>query len=899
MFFSMQQSRFEQLQILLGNVDTHSKSIADLLWDSIGDQKELQRMLELIHAQKQPRLEYAVAQEILRHADNIHALLFNNVVCSFPVSMRWTRINNLLCLSDARYILGYVEPGKMLCWDTQKGSKACWQENIPYEDYYNISPSFDSLVYRVNDALMRCSGETNTDKTLIIAAHESVYSKLGGRFVLVGPNLEKLKDLDQSERCYKILDFENPDRKIILPGSSYFNAMTVSADNAFIIVDEKRYEGQRCCIVKQLVSTATGEVFNLYDQGLETIGECRFSPSNRYIAVGAGPSKFMVFDITQRVPRAVVTITCDEGVYGNVAFLEYDACLIEHISATRGRSINILDLKTGQSVYTSAVAQYIVAPQGKFIALAHEADIALYDVAQHKVIKNIHASIPVTVCALSKNGTYLALKEKDDEQCLSVYACASESLVLRVPTTCNKCMFHDKEAYLLGMVINEFNKTKSICFWNVENGHYLGSWNAGSTCAVCYKDGCPQVMVNYMSTPKSFCIMHVDDIIKLDSMLSGLSNIETALKLAIVSNRNVLVEHTEHLLRFIPDEYIQKQGCAYGQYTASLLAALDRLVDYDACLNWLIPAQEKPLTHTPMQCPARKRVKKEQDVCEKDLLEIGKKHVTCSSEKDDFLKSRSLQESLHRFSIFGEQIQQLAGLPLQDQKEIIRQICPAEVFKYMIFLRNGLQENSRCVCEGSWQYQALRLSLIWLPVCEKNLLKLLKEYNRNRVVGYYNNVYPSDDSMYSLVALKIREYITYIHNGTEAQIQQTKQDLDTMYCKVVGNAFGSDTILQHLKLDEKTLNACKAYQQYYDLCHSFSLGLCIMPSYMQELLRHVRAFIQDKRSRLHIAPIWVLEQLEKLEKIVAIGDIEKLDMQQRMCLVFFPHFKRFFDSYCC
>jgi len=72
-----------------------------------------------------------------------------------------------------------------------------------------------------------------------------------------------------------------------------------------------------------------------------------------------------------------------------------------------------------------------------------------------------------------------------------------------------------------------------------------------------------------------------------------------------------------------------------------------------------------------------------------------------------------------------------------------------------------------------------------------------------------------------------------------------------------------------------------------------------MPSYMQELLCHLRAFIQDKRSRLHIAPIWVLEQLEKLEKIVAIGDIEKLDMQQRMCLVFFPHFKRFFDSYCC
>lgn len=349
--FSMQQPLFEQLQILLSNVDKDSKAIADVLWDSIGDQKELQHMLELIYAQKQPRLEYAVAQEILRHADNIHALLFNNVVCSFPVSMRWTRINNLLCLSDARYILGYVESGKMLCWDTQKGSKACWQRNIQYEDCYNSSPSFDSLVYKVNDVLTRYSGETSTDKTLIIAAHERAYSEFGGRFVLVGPNFEKLKDLAKSERCYKILDFENPDRKITLPGSSYFNAMTVSADNAFIIVDEKRYEGQRCYIVRQLVSTATGEVFNLYDQGLEPVGGCTFSPSNRYIAVGVGPSKFMVFDVTQRVPCAVVTITCDEGVYSNVAFLENDACLIEHISATRGRSIEILDLKAGQSVY--------------------------------------------------------------------------------------------------------------------------------------------------------------------------------------------------------------------------------------------------------------------------------------------------------------------------------------------------------------------------------------------------------------------------------------------------------------------------------------------------------------------------------------------------------------------
>lgn len=902
--FSMQQPRqsiFEQLQILLTHVDKNSKAIADLLWDSVGAQKQFQGMIELIHAQKQPQLEYAVAQEILKHAANIHALLFENVVSSFPVSMRWTHINDLLCLYDARYILGYVEPGKMLCWDTQKGSaKVCWQQNIPYQDCYNISSSYDSLVYRVNDALKRYSGETSTDEILMISAHESVYSELGGRFVLVGPNLEKLKDLEKSERCYKILDFEKPERKIVLPGSSYFNTITVSADNAFIIVDEERYEGQKHCIVKQLISTATGEIFNLYDQGLQPVCRCTFSPSSRYIAVGVESSNFMIFDVTQRVPRAVVTITCDEGVYSNITFLENDACLIEHISATRGRSINVLDLKTGQSIYTtSTVTQCIVAPQGKFIALAHESDIALYDVAQHRVTKNIHMPISVALCALSKNGKYLAVKEKDDEQCLSVYACESENLLLRVPTTCNKFMFYDNEAYLIGMVIDEFSKTKSICFWNVETGHYLGSWNAGRTCAVYSKDGCPQVMVNYTMAPKSFLIMRVDDIIKLDRMLSELAQIEIALKLAIVSNRNVLVEHTEHLLRFISDEYTQKQACVYGQYTASLLAALDRLVAYDACLNWLVPAQEPSSTSVTMQCPAKKRVKKEQGVCERELLEVGQKQLKFSGEKDDFLKSKSLQESLNRFLFFGEQIQKLADLPLQDQKEIMGKICPAEVFKYMVFLRNELRENSRCLYEGSWQYQALRLCLTWLPVCEKNLPNLIKEYNRNRVVGYYNNLYPVDDSMYSLVAQKIREYITCVQNGTESQIQQTKQELDVMYCKVVGNVFASDTILLLLKLDAKTLHLCRAYQQYYDLCHNHSLGFCIMPSYLQELLCNSKAFIQGIKSQIHVAPIWVFEQLEKLERIAAIGDVEKLDMQQRICLVFFPNFKKIFDSYCC
>ncbi|HML19408.1 MAG TPA: hypothetical protein PKD74_02415, partial [Candidatus Dependentiae bacterium] len=81
--FSMQQPRqsiFEQLQILLTHVDKNSKAIADLLWDSVGAQKQFQGMIELIHAQKQPQLEYAVAQEILKHAANIHALLFENVV---------------------------------------------------------------------------------------------------------------------------------------------------------------------------------------------------------------------------------------------------------------------------------------------------------------------------------------------------------------------------------------------------------------------------------------------------------------------------------------------------------------------------------------------------------------------------------------------------------------------------------------------------------------------------------------------------------------------------------------------------------------------------------------------------------------------------------------------------
>jgi len=901
LFFGMQQPSqpvVKKLQDLFVNGDKDSRVIADMLWESLSEPVQLHAMLKLIREQAQPQLEHSITEELLKHADNIHTFLFDNVTVPLPVSMRWTRINHLFFLSEARYILGYVDPGKMLCWDMHTGlARACWQQNIPCEEGYNISSSHDSLVYKIQGTLMRSTGAAACSKTLALSDHESVYAGFGGRFVLVGPNLEKIKDLKDSERCYKILDFENHGRSIILPGPSYFNSITVSADEAFIIVHEERYDGQKRTIIQQLIVVASGQVFNVCDKGFQQVCGCLFSPSGRYLAVGLESSDVEIFDLTQgSSPRSIAKISSDEGAYINGQFLHNDTWLIEHISSVHGRSIHILDLKIGQSVYTGAVSQCIAAPQGKFVALMRGSEIALYDVARRVIIKNFSMLGPIDLCALSRDGKYLAVKEKDDDQCLSVYACASDSLLLRAPTDCNTFIFHEQEAYLIGMHIDEFNKTKLMCFWNVETGQYLGRWIADHMSDVYFKAGCPMAMVNYSMVPKSFLITRVEDIIKLDRMLCELAHIETALRLAVISNRNVLVEHTEQLLRFISDEYSQGRACTYGQYTASLLATLDRLVEYDTCLKWLESFSGTSSASDQMQCPARKRSKKERNIFEKDLFDVGGHQLKRSSGKTDFLESGLLQGNVNRFLSFCERLQQLAVLPAQDQKEISRKLCPVEIFRYIGLVRDELLTNLRCLHEGSWQYQAFRLILTWLPVCEKTLPGLITAYNRDRVVGFYNNAYPSDNSLHSLVAHKMREFIVCVQDGSESQIRHAKQELEVIYFKVVGAAFELNKVLPLLNIRKEVLSSCKAYHIRGDLLNKSD----VLPPLecLQNLLDLSREFVRDKKSQGCLAPRWAVEELEQIENIVAIGDVKKLNKSQLISLMFLPTFKDFFD-YCC
>jgi hypothetical protein len=902
LLFGMQQQQpaIEQLRGLLANVDKDPNAVATLLWESLSCPEQLSVMLALIRQQGQPQLEHAIAGEILRHSYNIHDILFANITAFLPVSMRSSGIQHLLLFGGARYICAYTNSDDMLCWDIERGvSTACWRQKISNEGY-SFSDERDALVYRVKDELVYHKVADGSKKVLKISAHESVYSDAGGRFVLVGPDFRQLDKLTPRDRCYKIFDFERPDHVVILPGIDYHNSMSISADKAFIVVDESRQVGGRVVLVKKLVATASGQVNDIWAQEPRELWRQHtsiFSPTSKYLALGVGSPEMVVFDLTRDIRNPVLKVSCSEGLYKNITFLEHDLCVIERTMPTSGTSVDIIDIKTGESRYSCVVSQCIVAPHRLFVAFMHGYDIALYDVAQQKITRKIQVPVPSDLCALSGNGTFVAVKEKDGEGCLSVYALASGGLMLRVQSACDKCIFHDHEAYLIGMVTDELKENRSMCFWNVATGQSLGTWNAAEQHDICYKDGCPLVMVNYDIPYKSFYITRTQDIIKLDRMLCELTSIEKALQLAIISNRHALVEHTENFLTYVSDEYTKRKLCMRGQYTESMLAALDRLVAYDACLKWLESLPKEHIADEGLQNPAKKRAKKERDIFNHDPLEVDCKKIKFGRVKSEFLASRSLSEHIKKFSCFCAQLERLSVLPADDQKEITAKLCRTTIYKYIQLLKDELRVNPNCLEEGAWQYQVFRLVLIWLPALEKNLIESMKAYNRERVIRYYNAVLPGDGSIYSVVAQKIRGFIMCLQGGTESQIDHARHDVENAYMRAVGAEFEFDKILPFLNMNIRKyiLDLYGLYQKRRALLS----GDFVRPAdvVLERLMREANMFVQHQQFHINVLPLWIAEQTDKIRTVAAMDDVAKLDKAQAANLVFYSAIKDFIDYY--
>ena len=871
------------------------QAIAQLLWESKQMPAVLMRMLDMLHHNPHTELDHTIAQSILSHARLLRPLLFNNIIVKQTVSLPCEKLDFVEMSPDFRYIKGEC-CNELVCWDRcSREAEPCFSARFSGSSCCNtFSPDGDYLVvYSAGNAVIRHTFSTNSDVRLKLSSCERVVS-LNKKFMLVSVKKNKSSKI-------KIIDLEHPDLPIFNGVRPYLEE---SPDNRFLIVNKRSNQDSSLICVETKVSIPL--VYN----GNKEKGGNVFSPTGNYLITGICTSTLTVWDLSTNEARAVYALKTDDGtVYDRVSVPVKEYMIIEKNIELNKKQLQVVELKSGNIIYSGISSKdYEVGAAVGYLAMPVNNAIAIYNIQARMLSKTLQFNCPVHISAYSPKGTYMAVKESDDDGKVNIYSVESGNCLMRISDDNRMfCFYNDDDRYLVGW------NHKNVSFWNVLTGKHLGTLDLDNLPTMYFKDHCPYMFVGYCAKTKTFSSLCMDDVVKFDATLDGLNNIEKALELAIISNKLSLVSYVHRLEESASGDYGIKNGKPCDPFTTPLLDVLDHLTVCDDCITCIeaaggyscAQARETDLDIEPA-CKRHHSAVDQIDLSRHDWLTINQSQLMAESHTCTLLceEAKCVADKIR---IFDDQLKEFCTLPPEVQQTVSSAMFPSRIFNYYLMFKDTLLELASdkvltLAPEKSWQYSALKLCLTWLPMLEEQRQRLIFKQKEAMFVYYFNHMseLTETDDPLRLVAQALQKYLVALERCTDDEIVRAKDVFAKQYRVSVGQEVDIKNFINcSLKVSAFLMLTCKAQEDFQELCNK-SKGITYnadQEALLQRELEENRASIEVILKVKDNWQGWWREQLDMLKEIFASDKVQAFDDKQRACLQFAKKFKSYIDEF--
>ena len=877
----------ERMSQLLSAEPKDPQAIAELLWESTQSATQLAALLNSVCDIKYYELSRPIVQAILSHAHDLRLLLFKNAYLNHKVKMG--NVKNLTSIGispDGRCLVGMSNTvtNNLLCWDRVSKELLRLGGNEGVGDYI-FSPDGTHVVYKskmggANREVVRHSLGANTDVKLDVKLESfDVVKFLNGRFIRINFS---------QQRPAEIYDFEHPDKPVAtIEGKNTIYA-SVSPNSRFLVFNQEFDKTANLICVQTKVSV------QLPDYGEGHV----FSRSGNHLVVGINSPKLTIWDTsTDHARRQRAYQLINDPKYISVEALSDEYMLVMFLDKLGKKQLQIIDSASGDKLYSCRANAYKVSSRGGHIAIHSDNAISIYDMQKRAVSKTLNFTCPFYLFTISPKGSYVAVQEKDGASDIAVYGVESGNCLMRIPNANIKFSFYeDDERYLIGYAYyGQANAKNSASFWNVQTGQHVGEWNSGKLSNIQFKNSCPCTFLSYNADMRTFSIVDMATIVRLDQTISDLDSIETALELAILSNKIALTQYTDSLMDRV---------AVYGsQHTESLLSSLDRLNEYDACIASIKARVDDSATSTSTSSvgPAKKRHKKI-DEQQEAMLAIDRSTLVMNDQKLQSLITEAQTLSV-TIGYFDDQLKEYNALPLAEQQAISKRISSVRVFNYYLMFKDdllGLVAGKKAALaqkKASWHYAAMKLCLTWLPRLSQSLMiskkaaPVIECFNKHATPGTIDNPIQQ-------VADGLRRYMEAVRYGNFREVMEAKVVLEKQYNSVVGCPFDIRDLLPYLDICQFNSLFYQAQSEFEKLYNEIERKPCDVVQMKQELEKNrtqINAIVTNKKCKQFNK--WSLRQVTMLEEILWAeknDKLQELDVECRACLQFVPILYGFF-----
>ncbi len=714
LFGMEQQSKEAQLINLLKKGD--APAIAELLWASTDQPGEFGSLVGLLKSIENEQIKGQIAQAILSKAKNLRPLLFHNLIVQYNVSCRH-RLYAPDISPNFRYLCAYAGSYKLYCWDTYSQEiEPCF--SVTQNCYSKIfTTDGNYLIYNTDDYVARRTLAT-ADEIRIPIRNKTTVSLLNDRFVFIEPPI--IEQNRPGKKNIEILDFEHPDKRRSLSIDDHelmmFCNPCISPDNKFVVLAKGKY----------LVHLETGKVTILdADKVLSGDRVALFSKDGQFLITNDSHvygGMITVWNLESDDPKIIMQIPASQAAFCGQS-QEYLIFIEQSFGTSNDKKISIVDLHSKNTVFTELIKDYSLSSDGRYIAMAFNTEIGIYDLKLKSYTKRMLFNFPIRNCKISSHGTYVAVdKANNASNQVGVYSVQSgQGLMEFIPGTYEFYFYDNDERYfiidqasdLLFSKLTHLNLTssnftnKSISFFNVATRTFIGSWSPknNGVFSIHRKGYAPELFLSYCEDTKSFSSLKMADIIAFDRQLNALNDIEKALELALVSEKPDLVLYNRNLLKVWKTSKDKFDSLKVFYF-------LEKLYAYDACIAYLRAQLDDPSSQAQGE-PVKKKKKIESP---QDWLTIDQSGLSIDSDSWLLFVKKVRQQHYTISNSIGNIDELFIKYVHLQQAGIVKEMIeiPTQLLKLHEKLKNMIpallfKNQFRLSPEQSWQKEALEV----------------------------------------------------------------------------------------------------------------------------------------------------------------------------------------------